>query len=126
MLKTVVFAPAGPFRQELRAFVKSIPELELIGVASDLTGLRLMATQCTPHLAILAGGSLFASAMDALRQRKQQSPGLFCLVLAENRQEIQQAVAACADGVLLKGFSTQEFLTVLAGMPAVDVIISSD
>ncbi len=113
MLKTVVFAPPGPFRQELLAFVKSIPELELVGAAADLPELLLAADQDAPRLVILVGGPLCTPALAALRQRQPQGMPLACLVLAENRQQIQQAVAAGADGVLLKGFSTQEFLAVL-------------
>lgn len=113
MLKTVVFAPPGPFRQELLAFVKSISELGLTGVASDLSELQLTVTHCAPRLAILADGPTFAPVMEALEQLKQQAPPLLCLVLAENRQQIQQAISAGADSVLLKGFSTLEFLTTL-------------
>ncbi|HNT77658.1 MAG TPA: hypothetical protein PKH77_21810 [Anaerolineae bacterium] len=113
MLKTIVFAPAGPFRQELLAFVKSIPELDLAGVALDLPELQATAARCAPRLVILADGADFAPVATALRQLKQYTPPLLCLVLAENRQQIQQAVAAGADGVLLRGFSTEEFLTAL-------------
>lgn len=114
MLKTVVFAPLGPFRQELLAFVKSIPELELVGAAADLPELLLVAAQDAPRLVILVGGPLCAPALIALRQRQPPGMPLTCLVLAANRGQTQQAVAAGADGVLLKGFSTQEFLTALA------------
>lgn len=116
MLKTILLAPPGPFRQELLAFVKSIPELDLAGVAADIPELLLMAAQCTPHLAILADGSGFTPVLIALQQLKQQNLPLTCLVLAESRQQIQQAVAAGADSVLLKGFSTHEFL---AALPAI-------
>jgi DNA-binding NarL/FixJ family response regulator len=113
VLKTIVLAPPGPFRQELLAFVKSIPELDLVGVAADLPELLLTASQCPQHLAILANGPLFAPVLSTLRQLNQQGLPLVCLVLAENRQQIQQAVTAGADGVLLRGFSTLEFLTAL-------------
>lgn len=113
VLKTVVFASPGPFRQELLAFVKSIPELDLIGAALDLPELLLATAHCAPHLAILADGPTFAPVVEALRQLKQPGTSLMCLVLAENRHQIQQAVAAGADDVLLRGFSTQEFLTAL-------------
>lgn len=120
MLKTIVLAPPGPFRQDLLAFVKSIPELDLAGVAADLPELLLTAAQCTPHLAILADGSLFTPLITALQQLKQQNLPLPCLVLAENRQQIQQAIAAGADSVLLKGFSTHEFLVALAAIQPSD------
>ncbi len=120
MLKTVVLAPAGPFRQELLAFVKSIPELELAGVAADLSELSLATAHCAPRLAILAGGPTFAPVIAAIQQLKQPGMALACLVLAENRQQIQQAVVGGADGILLRGFSTQEFLAALATIQLLD------
>jgi len=71
-------APAGPFWQELLAFVKSIPELDLTGAALDLPELLLATAHCAPRLAILADGPTFApmaaAAWRSLPTRAATSP----------------------------------------------------
>jgi len=114
LLTTILFAPPGPLRQELLAFLKSIPELDLANAASDPDELQQASEQCSPQLLILAGSVSFTPVAEVLAQLKQGTTPLPCLVLAENRQQIQQALTAGADLVLLKGFSTQEFLAALA------------
>lgn len=113
VLKTTVFAPIEPFRQELLAFVRSIPGLELIDVAAEPGELLVCVQQAAPQLLIIVGAPGLTSVIEPLRHAGMRS-SLFCLVLAENRQQIQQALAAGADAVLLKGFSTHEFLATLA------------
>lgn len=113
MPKTLVLALPGPFRQELLAFLRAIPELELVGVLEDPAGLGTAVARTAPYCLILEGGPALAEVLTALAQLKRAAPGPPCLVLVENRRQIQQAFAAGADSVLLKGFSTQEFLTTL-------------
>ncbi len=113
LLITVVLAPSGPLRQELLAFLKSIPGLELVNAATEPGELQQAVEQFAPQLLILVGGALFTPIAETLVQLKRSAASVPCLVLAENRQQIQQAVAAGADTVLLKGFSTPEFLAAL-------------
>jgi DNA-binding NarL/FixJ family response regulator len=114
LLTTIVFAPPGPLRQELLAFLKSIPGLNLANTASDLDELQQAMQQCSPQLLILAGSLSFTPVAEVLAQLKRDATPVPCLVLVENRQQIQQAAMAGADLILLKGFSTQEFLAALA------------
>jgi DNA-binding NarL/FixJ family response regulator len=114
LLTTIVFAPAGPLRQELLAFLKSIPGLNLANVASTPDELQQAMQEFSPQLLILAGSISFTPVAEVLAQLKQSAAPVPCLVLAENRQQIQQAATDGADLILLKGFSTQEFLAALA------------
>jgi DNA-binding NarL/FixJ family response regulator len=114
LLTTIIFAPPGPLRQELLAFLKSISELDLANAAADPDELQKAMEQFSPQLLILAGSGSFTPVAEALAQLKRNAAPIPCLVLAENRQQIQQALAAGADHILLKGFSTQEFLAALA------------
>ena len=113
MLKAVVLAAAGPFRQELLSFLRAIPDLELTAVVEDPAGIGQAVARAVPHCLILQGGAPFTTLLATLAQLKRASPYLPCLILVENCQQIQQAFAAGADSVLLKGFSTQEFLSAL-------------
>lgn len=116
MPKTLVLARPGPFRRELLAFLRAIPELELVGVLEDPAALLTAVGRTAPHCLILEGGPVQAEVLAALAQLKRAALCPPCLVLVESHQQIQPAFAAGADGVLLKGFSTQEFLSALQAL----------
>lgn len=113
MLKTLVLSPAGPFRQELLAFVRSIPGLELTSAAAEPRELLARIELAAPQLLIVVGAAGFMLTAEALANARMRA-SFACLVLAENQQQIQQALSAGADAALLNGFSTQEFLSTLA------------
>lgn len=116
MPKTLVLAWPGPFRQELLAFLRAIPELELVGVLEDPAALLTAVVHTVPHCLILEGGPALAEVLVALAQLKRAALCPPCLILVESHRQIQQALAAGADSVLLKGFSTQEFLSALQAL----------
>jgi DNA-binding NarL/FixJ family response regulator len=103
----------------LLSFIKSIPELELLnapvgGLSSD----TLEADQSkVVDLLIFDILSRDYDDWAELRGIKARLPRACCITLVISPQQMALAQAAGADQVLLRGFSTQEFLKRLPDLP---------
>ncbi|MFP4394520.1 MAG: hypothetical protein ACLFTI_04570 [Anaerolineales bacterium] len=113
-MTTWVVTPGGRPRPELLAFLKSIPDLELLDapmIATELDGSRpidlLIFDAHAPHFDNWA----------ELRNIKARAPQACCLTLVSAPRQMALAQAAGADHVLLAGFSTPEFFKMLRNLP---------
>ena len=113
MLKTLILIASQLHRQEQISFLESIPELDLLQPADDLQSFWDALCSHHPDLVIF-DESLFAEpGLLPLRRLKAEFPETACLVFAQKYQQVEQAVAAGADRVLLRGFSATEFFSAL-------------
>ncbi len=114
MLKTLTLIASQLHRQEQISFLESIPELDLLEPANNLQSFWDALYSHHPDLVIFDESLFLEPGLQPLRRLKAEYPGTACLVLAGKYQQMEQAAAAGADRVLLRGFSAKEFFLALA------------
>ena len=103
-VRAVLVGKPGPLRDGLHALVTTIPEVEVVGEASDAAAMQRLVAQYQPGLVLLDIG-LFRDADWVMLERiKAEWPETRCLALADTGQQQQEAEAVDADAVLFKGF----------------------
>ncbi len=114
MLRTLALISTHLFQQEQVSFLRSVPGLEILPPVCSPQELWAAACRLQPDLAILDESLFLDPDLATLRRLKAQFPGLICLVIAGRTQQIEPAIAAGADRVLLRGFSAREFFLAVA------------
>ena len=92
------------FRRGLRALISAEPDLEIVGDAADIAETLLKTQQLAPDVLVLDLSLLQGdnqSAITALRQIKGDA-GLLFLTNQDGSAELQLAIAAGAQGYMLK------------------------
>ena len=89
-------------RQGLGKIVKGNEEYEVIGEAGDGVELLSLLTTVTPHMVILDISMPKLRGIDVINSLKAGYPEVKILVLTMHKEYLQQALAAGADGYLLK------------------------
>ena len=103
-VRAVLVGKPGPLRDGLHALVTTIPEVEVVGEASDAAAMQRLVAQYQPGLVLLDIG-LFRDADWVMLERiKAEWPETRCLALADTGQQQREAEAVDADAVLFKGF----------------------
>lgn len=104
----LIAAPAGVMSSSLRTFARTIPELHVAALAETPADLLHAAGACAARLA-LVDADLAEGSLPALLQALHTScPTLGLIVLANSAVQQQEALAAGAGHVLLKGFLNDE------------------
>lgn len=104
-------------RQGLKRILKEKPDLEVIGEAGDgielLNFLRL--SQLQPHMVILDISMPNLSGIEAAHQIKMVHPGIKILILSMHKEKeyLQQAFSAGAEGYLLKEDAVTELFSAI-------------
>lgn len=109
----LIVARPGRMRAGLRALLRMIPTIELVGQVDQGLAALERVTQARPALVLLDSSLPFAEMELALRQIKAEWPQTQCIVVADNIPQQGLARAAGADGVLLKGFATETLFTTI-------------
>jgi DNA-binding NarL/FixJ family response regulator len=109
----LIVARPGRMREGLRALLRMIPTIELVGQVDQGSAALERVTQVRPALVLLDASLPFAEMELALRQIKVEWPQTQCLVVADTIQQQGLAQAAGADGVLLKGFAAEMLFTTI-------------
>ena len=103
----LLIARPGYMRSGLQALLAASGLVDRVILAHDsMSALQQAAT--VPIAMALLDGDLPGSALPVLGRLHREYPGLRCLFLATTSQQQAMALAACADGVLLRGCSTAE------------------
>jgi DNA-binding NarL/FixJ family response regulator len=100
----LIAARPGPLQDGLQALMTAIPQIEIVARADDASAVVRLVTEYRPSLVLLDTSLVGNEAWTMLRQIKAEWPQARCTVLADNVQQQQEATAAGADAVLLKGF----------------------
>jgi DNA-binding NarL/FixJ family response regulator len=103
-VRTVLVGRPGPIREGLHALVETIPDVEVVGEASDASAVQRLVATLQPGL-VLLDTDLFGDAdWTVLEWIKAEWPETRCLALAETGEQHQEAEAVDADAVLFRGF----------------------
>jgi DNA-binding NarL/FixJ family response regulator len=100
-------------RNGLRALLRTMPKIKIVGHVDQGSAALEMVTRERPALVLLNSSLPFEETWMALKQIKAEWPQTRCIVLVDNIQQQGMAQAAGADGVLLKGFAAETlFMTI--------------
>lgn len=102
-----------PVRYGLRALLSLCPQLELVGEAADgLEAVRMVADR-RPDVVLMDLQMPGMDGLQATRRIKELQPEVRVVALTMFEKREQEAVAAGADGFLLKGCSTEDLFDAL-------------
>ncbi len=100
-----IVAKPGPLREGLRAALSAMPCMNVVGeVDAAISALRIRPDPA-PALIVFSAESPDPGALDAWQEIRAHWPEAQCIILAETVQQQEEARAAGADLVLLKGFA---------------------
>jgi DNA-binding NarL/FixJ family response regulator len=112
-MSALIVARPGRMRNGLRALLRTIPRIEIVGQVDQGSAALEMVTLERSALVLLDSSLPFEEMRMALKQIKAEWPQTRCIVLVDNIQQQGMAQAAGADGVLLKGFAAETlFMTI--------------
>jgi DNA-binding NarL/FixJ family response regulator len=112
-VSALIVARPGRMRNGLRALLRTIPRIEIVGQVDQGSAALGMVTLERSALVLLDSSLPFEEMRMALKQIKAEWPQTRCIVLVDNLQQQGMAQAAGADGVLLKGFAAETlFMTI--------------
>lgn len=89
-------------RQGLAGIIAGTGDLEVVGEAGDGLELLALLRKLAPRLVILDLSMPKLRGLEAIREIKARSPEISVLVLTMHKEYVHQALAAGADGYLLK------------------------
>jgi DNA-binding NarL/FixJ family response regulator len=101
------------FRQGLRRLIEDIADLEVIGEAGDGLELLSLLKSFVPDMIILDISMPNLRGIEAISRVKTKCPGVKVLILSMHREYLHQALAAGADGYLLKEDTERVLLTTI-------------
>ncbi len=109
----LIIAKPSRMRDGLRALLRTIPYLTLVGQVDDgLSAIKTMTDQ-HPTLVLLGANLLDEDIQTVLAQIKAKWPETRCIVLVDNVQQQWIAKAAGADSALLVGFPASKFVSTI-------------
>ena len=109
----LIIAKPSRMRDGLRALLRTIPYLTLVGQVDDgLSAIKTMTDQ-HPTLVLLGANLLDEDIQTVLAQIKARWPETRCIVLVDNVQQQWIAKAAGADSALLVGFPAAKFISTI-------------
>lgn len=109
----LIIAKPSRMRDGLRALLRTIPYLTLVGQVDDgLSAIKTMTDQ-HPTLVLLGANLLDEDIQTVLVQIKAKWPETRCIVLVDNVQQQWIAKAAGADSALLVGFPASKFVSTI-------------
>jgi DNA-binding NarL/FixJ family response regulator len=100
-------------RQGLKRLIESKPGMKVIGEAADGIELLSFLSALTAHMVILDISMPKLRGIEAVREIKNKFPLVKVLVLTMHREYLHQALAAGADGYLLKEDTDRELFSAI-------------
>ncbi len=103
------------FRREAKKILRNIGDVEVIGEASDGAELLELLKNTSPHMAILDITIPDLGGLEAINEIKKIKPGIKVLILTlrKDKEYLDQAIKAGADGYMLKEDIDNELLTAI-------------
>jgi DNA-binding response OmpR family regulator len=113
----LIVAKPGPLRDSLQALMAAMmPQIEAAYEVNDLASALEMTFACCPTLVLLDCGLNGGDGWMTVRRAKAKWPQARCVFLANDVQQHQEAEAAGADAVLLKGFPAAGLVATIVGL----------
>jgi DNA-binding NarL/FixJ family response regulator len=112
----LIVAKPGPLRDSLQALIAAMPQIEAAYEVNDLASALEITVTCCPTLVLLDCGLNGGDSWMVVRRAKAKWPEARCVFLANDAQQHQEAEAAGADAVLLKGFPAAGLVATIVGL----------
>ena len=109
----LIVAGPGRFRDSLRALLAAAPQIKAVNKVDDASSALRAVAEHHPDLVLLDGSLSSNEIWTVLRQIKVEQPQTRCIVLGDNGRQQQEARAAGADAILIKGFSATKLFQVI-------------
>ncbi len=103
-------------RQGLKRLIETRPDMKVIGEAADGVELLSFLSALNAHLVILDISMPNLGGIEAVREIKKKFPLVKVLVLTMHREYLHQALAAGADGYLLKEDTDRELFSAIENL----------
>ena len=108
---TVLIADDGPsIRDGLQSILRAYPDIKVVGEATNGVEAIARAEQLQPGVILMDAQMPELDGIAATRQIKERWPNIKILLLTVHVEYIEAALAAGADGYLLKDSGGQELL----------------
>jgi DNA-binding NarL/FixJ family response regulator len=129
----LIIARSGELRDSLEALVGTMPQIAVVDTADQIPENGEGTSHSCPELVLLVGDSFGSEIWLKVRRVKARYPRARCVVLANNVQQQQEAMAAGAHAVLLAGTPPGQLVaTIVRFLPrrekpeeAADVVVSA-
>lgn len=108
---TLIVVRPGPLRDGVEALMATVSPIEIIGKVEVASAALRLVFERRPDLLLLDAGLPGAESWSVLRYCRMEHPGLRCIILADNAEQVREARAAGADAVLLKGFPADQLVS---------------
>ena len=109
----LIVARPGPLRDSLQALINTIPQIEILAETADPSALLRMGANIQPDVVLLDADLPGEQVWSALRQIKAEWSQTRSIVLVEGSQQQQEAQAAGADVVLIKGYPAARLIATI-------------
>ena len=103
----------GPLRNSLQTLLTTLPQIEIIAEARDLSILHRMREEWQPDLILIEAAPIEKMLPKSLHQIKQAWPNVWTIVLVDTMNQQQAAQVAGADAVLIKGFRAAQLVEII-------------
>ena len=115
MLALIVTGP-GSLQNGLVALITTMPQIHAVLVAEEATVALRMIANHRPALVLLDMILPRNGAGTVLKEIKTRWPSTRCIALADDVQQQQEAEAAGADVVLIKGYPAARLIAAIEGL----------
>jgi len=116
-------------REGVRALFGNLPGVEITGMAATPAEALLLMNRALPHVALVdLGLPAMETGLGVIEDMKAKHPRVKILAFTahEEASAVQKALAAGADGYILKSASVSEFATAIAAVAAGKKYLSPD
>lgn len=106
----LIVARQGPLRDGVEALMATVSRIQIVGKVEAASSALRVVFEHRPDLLLLDAGLPEDESWSVLRYCRIEHPELRCIVLADDAEQVQEARAAGADAVFLKGFPADRFV----------------
>jgi len=119
----VMVVQAGPLRSSIQALMNTMPQIQIVAEAKEVSALMHMDPQIRPDLVLLEADLPGNHLGELLRQINERWTGTRSIVLVDNEAQRLMAETAGADAVIFKGFRAARFVEALERLLAVEPLV---
>jgi DNA-binding NarL/FixJ family response regulator len=106
----LIVVRSGPLRDGLEALMATVSRIEIVDKGESAPAALSLVHSCRPDLLLLDAGLSGDESCNLLIECQRAHPGLRCIVLADDAEQVREARVAGADAVFLKGFPADKFV----------------
>jgi DNA-binding NarL/FixJ family response regulator len=115
-MMALIVARPGPLRDSLKFFLLTLPQIATVHLADDVASALRAVAEYDPVLVLIDTNGFGETIWATLRRIKAESLRSRCLVLVDDARQQEDAVAAGADVVLVKGCPATKLFETVEGL----------